>query len=265
MKIRIDELFELRGTLSKNYQRVIALVGFILLIAIWQSMLLFKIVPESLLPSPFSVLGSFKSLHFEDELVRNCVYSIKLNMLGYLEAMLIAIPVGFIMGLFPIVKYATNQYIKALRFIPLAAATGLFIAWFGIQDNMKIQFLAASIIVYLLPVVIQRVEDVENVYVHTAYTMGANKRQIITSVFIPAVLSKVLDDTRILVAISWTYITIAEALNMTGGIGALAVQCARKSQIDKVFAVLAVIALIGFTQDILFQKLDRVVFPHKYA
>lgn len=263
--MKISDLFELRGRLDKKSSTIIAIAGFMGLLLLWQSMSWLKFVPESLLPSPLSVLSSFKSLHFEDELVRNSLYSIKLNMWGYLEALLIAIPLGFVMGLFPIIRVSTDQYIKALRFIPLAAATGLFIAWFGIGDNMKVQFLAASIIVYLLPVVIQRVDDVENVYVQTAYTLGANKFQTITSVFFPAVLSKVLDDARILVAISWTYITIAEALNMTGGIGALAVQCARKSRIDKVFAVLLLIAVIGYVQDILFKKLDRVLFPHKYS
>jgi NitT/TauT family transport system permease protein len=228
-------------------------------------MSIFKIVPQSLLPPPVSVLGSFKSLHFEDQLVRNCCYSIKLNIFGYLEAIIIAIPLGFIMGLFPIVRAATDRYIKALRFVPLAAATGLFIAWFGIGDNMKVQFLAASILVYLLPVVIQRVDDVETVYVHTAYTLGANKRQTILSVFVPAVLSKMFDDVRILVAISWTYITIAEALNMTGGVGAMAVQCARKSRIDKVFAILFLIVVIGYFQDAVFKKLDKVLFPYKYS
>lgn len=263
--MKFDDLFELRGELDKKSTLIIGIVGFILLLLVWQSMAWFKLVPESLLPSPLKVIGSFGQLHFEDALVRNCFYSIKLNLLGYVEALAISIPLGFMMGLFPIVRAATNQYIKALRFIPLAAATGLFIAWYGIGDNMKVQFLAVSIIVYLLPVIIQRIDDVENVYVQTAFTLGAKKRQIISSVFIPSVLSKVLDDTRILVAISWTYITIAEALNMTGGIGALAVQCARKSRVDKVFAVLLIIAVIGFFQDILFKKLDKIIFPHKYG
>jgi NitT/TauT family transport system permease protein len=205
-----------------------------------------------------------KELHFEDALVRSCLYSIKLNLLGYIEAILIAIPLGFLMGLFPVVRSATNAYVKAFRFIPLAAATGLFIVWFGIGDNMKVQFLAVSIIVYLLPVVVQRIDEVENVYVQTAYTLGANKLRMIFSVFVPAVLSKISDDIRVLVAISWTYITIAEALNMTGGIGALAVQCARRSRIDKVFAVLVIIVIIGFIQDKLFERLDKVLFPHKY-
>jgi NitT/TauT family transport system permease protein len=263
--MKISDLFELRGELGKKPATIIAVIGFFSFIILWQSMSWFKIVPESLLPSPIAVLASFKELHFEQELVRNTIYSIKINMLGYLEAVAIAIPLGFIMGLFPVIRAATDKYIKALRFVPLAAATGLFISWFGIQDNMKIQFLAASIIVYLLPVVIQRVDDVENVYVHTAYTLGANKLQIIFSVFIQSVKSRIMDDIRILVAISWTYITIAEALNMTSGIGMLAVQCGRKSRIDMVFAILFLIAVLGFAQDILFKQLDKTINPHKYA
>lgn len=259
------KFFDLRGTLDKSTHIAVSIVGFIVLILIWQSMACFNIVPPSLLPSPWRVLISFKDLHFEDALIRNACYSIKLNLFGYLEAIAIAIPLGFIMGLFPVIRSASDAYIKAFRFVPLAAATGLFIAWFGIYDNMKVQFLAVSIIVYLIPVVIQRLDDVENVYVQTAQTLGANKLQLIFSVFVPSVLSKIWDDIRVLVAISWTYITIAEALNMTGGIGALAVQCARRSRVDKVFAVLLLIVLIGFIQDKLFKWLDKKFFPHKYV
>jgi len=257
--------FELRGNLPQNIDTTVGIIGFVLLMGLWQAITGLGLIEKSLLPSPLQVIGSFKELHFEDELVRNSFYSIKLNLLGYIEAILVALPLGFCMGLFPIVRSAANPYVKALRFLPLAATTGIFIAWFGIMDNMKIQFLAVSIVVYLIPVVIQRIDEVQKVYVQTAYTMGANKIQMIFSVFVPAVLSRISDDIRVLVAISWTYITIAEALNMTGGVGALTVQCARQSRVDKVFAVLFIIVMIGFIQDQLFMKLDKILFPHKYA
>lgn len=263
--MKLSSLFELRGELDKKTSMLIALIGFIILFVFWQSMSWFKLIPETILPSPVSVLKSFVPLHFELALVRNTVYSLKLNLFGYAEAILISIPLGMAMGLFPVIRAATIRYLSALRFVPLAAATGIFIAWFHIGDNMKIQFLAASIIVYLLPVVIQRVDDVEKVYVQTAYTLGATKLQTIFSVFVPAVLSKIVDDIRVLVAISWTYITIAEALNMSaGGIGALAVQCGRKGNVDQVFALLLLISIIGYGQDILFKELDKIVFPYKY-
>lgn len=262
---KISDLFELRGEVDKETSSIIAIVGFFFFMFLWQSMSWFNLVPESLLPPPLKVIGSIKELHFENELVRNLIYSLKLNILGYLEAVAISIPLGMIMGLFPVIRIATDKYLKALRFVPLAAATGLFISWFHLNDNMKVQFLAVSIIVYLLPVVIQRVDDVENVYVHTAYTLGANKWQTIFTVFLPSVKSRIVDDIRILVAISWTYITIAEGVYMTKGIGMLAVQCGRKSRVDMVFAILFIIALVGFMQDIGFKKIDQLINPHKYS
>ena len=52
---------------------------------------------------------------------------------------------------------------------------------------------------------------------------------------------------------------------MTRGIGMLAVQCGRKSRVDMVFAILFIIALVGFMQDIGFKKIDQLINPHKYS
>jgi NitT/TauT family transport system permease protein len=49
-----------------------------------------------------------------------------------------------------------------------------------------------------------------------------------------------------------------------GEIGSLAFLCTRQSRIDKVFAVLIIIILVGFLQDKLFETLDRKMFPYKY-
>lgn len=223
-----------------------------------------ELVSNSLLPSPIEVVQAFKPLLQRDNLVGNTAFSVYLNLLGYLLATLIALPVGFAIGLFPIFRALFHRNIDALRFVPLTAVTGLFIAWFGIETQMKVAFLAFGIIVYLLPVVVQRVREVEEVYVQTAYTLGASKWQQIRTVFIPAVLSRVSDDVRVLVAISWTYIIVAELVNAnSGGIGALAFKSARQSSIDKVFALLLVIIIIGFIQDKLFLLLDRILFPYK--
>ena len=295
-------LFKLRGELTKSQELVLGLIGLVIFVLAWwlvaemkseqrpilenyntdisnqeglniDSLLradsiayanateFEKVYP--LLPPPPKVVASFKSLIQNDELIENTLVSIWLNLQGYVWAVLIAIPLGFLIGLLPIFNGLFNKHVDAMRYIPLTILTGVFILWFGLESKMKVAFLAFGIIVYLLPVVVQRVNEVKDVYLKTVFTIGATDWQTVKSVYIPSVMSKLMDDIRVLTAISWTYIIIAELVNRKGGIGSLAYIKARQGQIEKVFAILLVIIIIGFVQDRIFAFLDKHLFPHK--
>lgn len=222
-----------------------------------------KIYP--LLPSLIQVINAFPDLHQDDDVIENTFYSIKLNVFGYVLALLISIPLGFLLGLIPLFRGLFSQIINSYRFIPLTAVTGIFIMWLGLGSGMKVTFLAFGIIVYLIPVIIQRIDEVNKVYLNTVFTLGATSWQTIRTVYIPYVFSKIIDDVRVLTAISWTYITIVEMLNKGGGIGELIWVAKRQSRIDKAFAILIIIVIIGVIQDKLFLFLDKILFPHKHV
>lgn len=221
-----------------------------------------KIYPS--IPPPHHVLMSFPSLYNKDGLIKNTLQSIWLNIRGYFWAILISIVVGFVIGLVPLFRGLFAGQVDALRFLPLTALVGLFTAWFGIEDGMKIAFLAFGIVIFLLPVVVQRIDEVKDVYLKTVFTLGATDWPTIKTVYFPSVMSRLMDDIRVITAISWTYIIIAELLNRQGGIGSLIYIKARQGQMEKVFAILIVIILIGFIQDKIFVYIDRKLFPHKY-
>lgn len=221
-----------------------------------------KVYP--LLPRPDKTLKAFKPLFSEDKLISNTLHSAWLNMQGYFWAILISLPMGMLLSLFPIFRTMFSRQIDALRYLPLSALTGLFIIWFGLGDAMKIAFLAVGILVYLIPVVMQRINEVDDTLVQTGDTMGASGWQKIKKVFFPASISSLMDDIRVLTAISWTYIIIAELLNKQKGIGSLIYTKARLGQTDRVFAILIVITLIGLFQDQFFKLIDRIINPHKY-
>ncbi len=222
-----------------------------------------KVYP--ILPTPLQAINSYPELIKEDNLVRQTLRSIWLNIKGYFWAIFISVIFGFIIGLTPLFRGLFNRQVNALRYLPLTALTGLFIIWFGIDDEMKIAFLAFGIIVYLLPVVVQRIDEVNNVYLRTVFTLGARNWETVRTVYIPSVMSKLIDDIRVLTAISWTYIIIVEYINNSkGGIGALIWKKQRFSEPEKLFAILIVIILIGFIQDLIFVFFDKRLFPFKY-
>jgi len=217
-----------------------------------------------LLPPPHHVVTAFGELQKDDDLLLNTWISIWRNLQGYFWAIFIALLIGFPIGLHPAVRALFSKQVDALRYLPITALTGLFILWFGVGDQMKIAFLAFGILVYLLPVVIQRINEVEDVYLKTVFTLGSTNWQMIRSVYFPSVLSKLMDDIRVLTAISWTYIIIAELLNREGGVGAMIWLNGKYGKVDKVFAWLLIIIAVGFLQDRLFVYLDKRLFPHKY-
>ena len=269
-----DNLLELRGVTTKTQRATLEFFGLIISIIVWQLAALY-VNKNSVLPSPFlpiwngdsnpktSVLMAIPEIWVSDLLLKNTLYSLFLNVSSYAIAIIIALPVGFAIGLSPIAHGLFNRPVDAIRFLPLTAVTGLFIAWFGIYTNMKIFFLAFGIIVYLVPVIVQRILEVEEVYIQTVQTLGATKWQTISKVFMPAALSRISDDIRVLTAISWTYIVVAELLNNEGGIGALTFRTSRQGRLDKTFLALAVIILLGICQDKIFSFIDKKMFKFK--
>jgi NitT/TauT family transport system permease protein len=86
--------------------------------------------------------------------------------------------------------------------------------------------------------------------------------QMFRYVYWPYVMDKIYGDIRSLVAISYTYVVIAECLNKEGGIGALISTFSRQALTPNIYALLFIIVAIGILQDYIFKKLDPVFFPY---
>jgi ABC-type nitrate/sulfonate/bicarbonate transport system permease component len=259
-------LFELRGNIPSKFKTILVVSGILFLFALWVLLSSGKspIIPSFALPHPSRVLKAYGDLYRDNDLVRNTTLSIALNLGGYIKAILWGIPIGFLIGLIPLARGSFQYIVDSIRFLPLTAVTSLFLIWFGIGSEMKINFLAFGIFIYLLPVVVNRIDEVGDVYLKTVHTLGASKWQTIKTVFFPAVISKLFDDIRVLTAISWTYIIVAETTASEGGLGPLTFAAQRQARVDKIFAILILIIIIGVIQDRIFVFLDRKFFPYKY-
>jgi NitT/TauT family transport system permease protein len=228
-----------------------------------------KVYP--LLAPPLRVFGAFPELISPPEgsinksLVVHTRVSVWRNLQGYFWAVFLALSIGIPIAISPVAKAMFSRQIDTLRYVPLTALTPLFLIIFRPESSeaMKISFLAFGILVYLLPVVMQRLWETEEVYLKTAYTLGASDWQLVKSVYIPAVLSKLIDDIRVLTAISWTYIIIAEVYYRDDGLGSLSYILGRQGNVAGVFAVLITIVIIGYFQDQLFAYMNRRLFPYR--
>lgn len=263
--------WSLRESPPPRIKLTIELVGACLFICGWWTIAWIWTLPRSVLPTPWDVARTFPILiqghapPLDRPVLWHVWQSIQLNLLSYLEAVVIAIPLGFLIGLFGPIKALTEREMAGFRYLPITAFTSVLITWFGISTLAKVQFLSLGVIVYLLPAVIQRILEVPQIYVDTAKTSGATRWQRIKTVFWPMVSGPLSEDCKNLLPITWTYLVVAEGFNMNeGGLGALILTYGRAARFDFVFALVFLILLIGFCQDKLWTSANRYAFPWLY-
>lgn len=281
-KINTKGWFKFEGDVNPTTKQFLSAFGWVGAFLTWWLITALGLVNDTILPSPFKVLASywellvgasykfagvgdfFVQLVDGNHLLYHIGFSTLVNVLGYIVAAAVAIPLGFLIGLYPAPRYLLEKPLNAIRYLPIPAAIGVFIAAFGIGVNVKVMFLAVGILVYLLPVVVQRVVETEAVHKQTMSTLNATAGQKLKYLYIPSVMSRVFVDIIVLVAIGWTYISVIEVVNNQGGLGGIAVAASR-GRSDIIYAILLLIIGLGTFQDKILKRWDRKLFKYKYA
>ena len=243
---------------------LLQITGWLILFAAWWLVTNFNLINTHVMPTPGKTWNAFQDMRANDNLWDNILFSVRINVFGYLKCIAAALVVGFAIGLVPQVRKMFSQQVNALRFVPITALMGIFIAISGLTIATKINFLAFGIWVYLVPVVVQRIDEVDTTHLQMMKTLGASFWQTVRYVTWPSVISRLSDDIRILVGISWTYIIVAELNGIQGGLGSLIFLGERQSNVGKVYAVIIIIVAIGIIQDAVFRLTDRLLFKFKY-
>ena len=252
--------FALRQPLPRTVSLALGFVAPGLVLLAWCLLSYGRFAPPDFLPSPTEVVRGTIQLFVQEDLGRAILVSTRRIAAAFLLASAIALPVGVLMGAFEPVNRFFEPIMAPLRYMPISAFIPLLILWFGIYEQEKIAFLFLGVFVYLLPVVVTSIRAVPEELVQTALTLGASKAQVVRTVLLPAALPEIFDSFRVMNAISWTYVILAEAVNPEHGLGYM-VELARTHQkASWSFAGLLVIGGIGLVTDGLIRSLSGVLF-----
>ena len=255
-----SSLFALRQPLPRTTATVLGLLAPLLVVAVWCVLTYGGITKPDFLPSPTETLRGTLQLFLQYDLWGSILISTKRIVLAFLIASAVALPLGVLMGAFEPINRFFEPIAAPLRYMPISAFIPLTILWFGIGETQKIAFLFLGVFVYLLPVVISAIRAVPEELVQTARTLGATKGQVVRTVLLPAALPEIFDSFRVMNAIAWTYVILAEAVNPEHGLGYM-VELARTHQkASWSFAGLLVIGGIGLLTDFFIRLLSSMLF-----
>ncbi len=146
-------------------------------------------------------------------------YSLYRVLLGFFGAAVIAIPLGFLIGMSPLMHKALNPFIQVLR--PISPLAWMPLALFVIKDS-ELSAIFVIFICSIWPMLINTAFGVSNVrkdWVNVAKTHELSQLKTAFLVILPAAAPTILTGMRISIGIAWLVIVAAEMLVGGTGIG----------------------------------------------
>lgn len=224
-----------------------------------------RIISPTILPSPAEVVRSFPELWFERALTRNVLVSLGRVVEGFALAVAIVFPIGVLMGSFTKIKAMFTPLAVFGAYLPIPTLVPLTLSLFGTDELQKVIFLALAFSIYLVPVIVAAVDAVDDTYLKTAYTLGATRGQAVGRVLLPIAWPEIFQALRLSFGIGWSYILLAEMVDIGRGIGGIIITSQRRGPREHIYLVLVVIVAIAFLTDKLWAIASRRLFPYREA
>jgi nitrate/nitrite transport system permease protein len=189
-------------------------------------------------------------------------YSIARVLTGYFLAVLVAIPIGFLIGMSPLMSRALDPYIQILK--PISPLAWMPLALYTIKDSN----LSAIFVIFICavwPMLINTafgVSAVRKEWINVARTLEVGTFRRAFTIILPAAAPTILTGMRISIGIAWLVIVAAEMLVGGTGIGYFVWNEWNNLSIVNVITAIFFIGLIGMVLDLILARLARLVtFP----
>ncbi len=186
-------------------------------------------------------------------------YSLYRVLAGYFAAALIAIPLGFIIGMSPLIHKALNPFIQVLR--PISPLAWMPLALFIIKDSEQ----SAIFVIFICsiwPMLINTAFGVANVrkdWVNVARTHELSQLKTAFLVILPAAAPTILTGMRISIGIAWLVIVAAEMLVGGTGIGYYVWNEWNNLDLNSVIFSILMIGIVGMLLDMALGAVAKLV------
>lgn len=208
-------------------------------------------------PGPVVVARRAGELIADGTLFEDAGASLKRVLAGYVLGVALAIPVGFLMGWYPVVRRLVEPWLQFFRMVPPLAIIPLAIVLMGIDETPKIFVIFLASFLSCVVSTFQGVVAVDVTLVNAARVLGARDPQVFAGVVVPASTPFILVGMRIGLGASWATVVAAELIAAQGGLGYRMQQAQLYYDLPTIFVQLIAIGAIGLAMDRLLLLAER--------
>lgn len=209
------------------------------------------------LPTPPQVIDSGHQLIANGELLSNVEASLLRVLVGFVLGVIVAIPIGFLIGWYRIARGLIDPWIQFFRTIPPLALTPMVIIFFGIGETAKVFLIFLASFLATVIATFQGVRSVDATLIKAAWVLGAKDWAVFRRVVVPAALPSVFTGARIGLGSSWATLVAAELIAASSGLGHLMEVSSQYYETGNIMVAIICIGVLGFVMDRLLLALEK--------
>ena len=257
MSVADTALAPLRVAPSRVRQRrrrmiLIRALRFALLIAllgIWHVLTDLDILPIYIFGRPLGVAQQLWSWFSTGYILEHLITTLTETMLAFLIGTLLGLVFGLWLGLSDLAAQVLDPFLKAVNSMPRIVLGPIFAVWFGLGIWSKVA-LGVTIVFFLVFFnVYQGVREVSPTLLANARMLGASRRQLLRSIYLPSAMSWVFASLHNAVGMAFVGAVVGEYLGSARGVGYLILQAEGVFNIDAIFAGIIVLTAFAFCLD----------------
>jgi ABC-type nitrate/sulfonate/bicarbonate transport system permease component len=233
----------------------------LLLLVVWELTSRVGLVDPLLLPPPSTVFAELWRMLLSGSLIVDTWASLRRVLMGFSISAVISITLGALMGRSQLLEDMLDPLIELLRPISPLAIFPLALLWFGIGDASKVFLIALSCSFPIIISTYAGVRGIDRSYIQVARSMGATRFEIFQRVVLNGALPQVFTGIRLAWGIALIVIIASEMIGGVAGLGYMVLTAQQTFRVDRVFAGIVVIGVLGFATDQGFRLLRRRLLP----
>ncbi|TAG50200.1 MAG: ABC transporter permease subunit [Betaproteobacteria bacterium] len=253
--------------LGEGSSAFISVVTVLVLFLGWFTITSLGLIKPLFLPSPQAVFGQFyeyvTGAANDKPLWEHFAMSMFRVFAAFLLACVTAIPIGIAMGMNRVARGIFDPPIEFYRPLPPLAYLPLVIIWFGIGELPKVLLIFLSCFAPLALAARFGMKSATQEQMNALYSMGANYRQVVRHVILPAALPEILVGMRIAIGFGWTTLVAAEMVAASTGLGQMVLNASNFLRTDIVIMGIIVIGVVAYLFDLLMRFVEKKLVPWK--
>lgn len=250
----------LRAPLRRGQRIAASLATFVVLLALWAAVTETGMVDPLFLPSPSAVAQALVDQASQGVLWSDIGTSVYRITVGYLIAVVMAVPLGVMMGVSEWVLSAIEPLMDFIRYMPVVAFVPLTIIWAGTDDLQKFLIIWMGTFFQLVLLVCDAVMQVPQNLIDFGETLGMRKSRIIMRIVFPSSLPRIWDALRVSLGWAWTWLVVAELVAATSGLGYRITVSQRYFATDVIIGYVVVLGILGLFFDQVMRAIGKRAF-----